>query len=153
LLSDIDINRGATTPTYNSDGLDLALSTITIVSGTGTDITSIGLTLTGGSGSIGMTVGDTASFEVSPLSNSSSTIIIGQSTTTFPAFSALILAQKLSDGEMCEIDAYNVVGTGLPISFEELAFSQPELKMTLLYDSVQNAVCKIRTIVPTSGAT
>jgi hypothetical protein len=147
LVSDIDIGRG-TDAVYDDDTLRLTLSTVTIVAATGTDIDSLGLTITGAAGPISMTVGDTASFEVLPPSTKSSSIVVGKSTDTFPAFGALLLAQKRSTGEMFEIDAHNCVGGGLPINLEENAFSQPELKMTCLYDATLDRVFTIRHILP-----
>jgi hypothetical protein len=149
LLSDIDITRG-TDVSYTDDnlGLTLAGGTVTITSATGTDLDDLGITLNGGSGTIGMTVGDTATFEVLPPSTKSSSIVVGQSTDTFPAFGALLLSQKRATGEMFEIDAHNCVGGGLPINMEENAFSQPELKMACLYDSTLNRVFSIRHIMP-----
>jgi hypothetical protein len=148
LMSDIDITRGATPGVYVDDTLQLTLATVTIATGVGTDIDSLGLTLTGGSGSIAMTAGDTATFEVLPPSTKSSSIVVGKSTDTFPNFGALMLAQKRATGEMFEIDAHNCIGGGLPISLEEQAFSQPELKMTCLYDSTLDRVFTIRHIQP-----
>lgn len=147
LLSDIDIARG-TAAVYTDDNLGLTLSTITITTGGNTDIASLGLRFVGGSGTIGMTVGDTATFEVLPPSTSSTSIVVGKSTDTFPAFGALLLSQKRATGEMFEIDAHNCTGGGLPINFEETAFSQPELKMTCLYDSALDRVFTIRHILP-----
>lgn len=147
LLSDIDISRG-TLGVYVDDTLQLTLATVTISTGAGTDIDSLGLTLMGGSGSIAMTAGDTATFEVLPPSTKSSSIVVGKSTDTFPNFGALMLAQKRATGEMFEIDAHNCIGGGLPISLEEQAFSQPELKMTCLYDSTLDRVFTIRHIQP-----
>ena len=147
LLSDIDISRG-TAATYVDDTLKLTEATLTITTGAATEIVDLGLTLTGGSGTIGMTVGDTATFEVLPPSTASTSVVVGKSTDTFPAFGALLLSQKRATGEMFEIDAHNCVGGGLPISFEELAFSQPELKMSCLYDSSLNRVFTLRHIKP-----
>jgi len=147
LLSDIDITRG-TDVVYADDTLKLTLSTVTITSGAGTDIDELGLTFTGGSGTIALVTGDTATFEVKPPSTKSTEVIVGKSTDTFPAFGALLLSQKRSTGEMFEIDAHNCVGGGLPINFEENDFSQPELKMTCLYDSSLNKVFTIRHLVP-----
>ena len=147
LLSDIDIARG-TDAVYTDDTLQLTLSTITIATGADADIASLGLKFTGGSGTIGMTIGDTATFDVLPPSSKSSSIVVGKSTDTFPAFGALLLSQKRSTGEMFEIDAHNCVGGGLPINMEENAFSQPELKMTCLYDSALDRVFTIRHIIP-----
>lgn len=147
LLSDIDISRG-TDVVFTDDTLLVTLTISTITSGGTIAMDNLGLELTGGSGTIGMTVGDTATFEVLPPSTKSSSIIVGQSTDTFPAFGALLLAQKRATDEMFEIDAHNCVGGGLPINLEENAFSQPELKMTCLYDAALNRVFTIRHIQP-----
>lgn len=147
LLSDIDSTRG-TDVTYLDDTLRLDLATVTIVAVTGTDIDSLGLTLTGGAGPIAMTVGDTASFEVLPPSTNSSQIVVGGSTDMFPNFGALMLSQKRATGEMFEITAHNAIGGGLPLSMEEQAFSQPELKMSCLYDATLDRVLTIRHITP-----
>ncbi len=149
LLSDIDGGRGTAVPfTDDTLALTLAVGTLTITSATGTDLVDLGLTVTGGAGTIAMVVGDTATFEVKPPSTSSSLIVVGKSTDSLPAFGALLLAQKRATGEMFEIDAHNCVGGGLPISLEEMAFSQPELKMTCLYDSTLDRVFTMRHILP-----
>lgn len=147
MLSDIDIKRG-TDGVYTDDTLLITLTIATITTGGTIAMDAFGLELTGGSSAISMTVDDTASFEVLPPSTKSSNIVVGASTDTFPAFAALLLAQKRSTGEMFEIDAHNCVGGGLPINLEENAFSQPELKMTCLYDSSLDRVFTIRTIFP-----
>lgn len=144
--SDIDFQRG-TDESYDSDLLAVATATIPGSSAT-VDVDSFGLTFTGGSGTVAMTDGDTATFEVKPPSASSSDIIVGASTTSLPNFGALFYAQKRATGEMFEIDAPNVVGAGFPISLEENAFSQPEVKMTCLYDATLDRVFAIRTIIP-----
>jgi hypothetical protein len=95
-----------------------------------------------------MTVGDTATFSSRPENSVSSDIIIGKSSTIFPAFGAIFVAQKRSDGEMFEVEAFNVIGSGFPLNLDEYAFSQTELKMECLYDSVQDAVFAIRHVVP-----
>ncbi len=146
-LSDIDSTRG-TDIVFTDDTLLVTLTIATITSAGTIAMDDVGLELTGGSGTIGMTVGDTASFEVLPPSVKSSAIVVGKSTDTFPAFGALLLSQKRATGEMFEIDAHNCVGGGLPINMEENAFSQPELKMTCLYDSSLDRVFTIRHILP-----
>ena len=148
LMSDIDSNRG-TAASYADDSLKLTLATVTIVTVTGTDIDSLGMTITGGSSATAFTIGDTAYFQVSPPSSKSTDIIVGASGATMPDFENIMYAQKRATGEMFEIIAHNCVGTGLPISLEEMAFSQAELKMTCLYDSGLNRVFTIRDIQPT----
>lgn len=147
LLSDIDITRGTDTA-YTDDTLILDDSVGAITTGGTTAVADLGFEFVGGSGTIGMTTGDTATFSVLPPSTKSSSIVVGKSTDTMPAFGALLLAQKRSTGEMFELDAHNCVGGGLPINLEENAFSQPELKMTCLYDASLDRVFTIRHILP-----
>lgn len=146
LLSDIDIARG-TLGAYVNDSLEVS-GPHTVVSAANTDVAAYGLRFGGGSGTIALVIGDTATFEVKPPSASSSLIKVGSSTTSLPNFGALMLGQKRATGEMFEIDALNCVGGGLPMNLEEQAFSQPELKMTCLYDATEDAVFKIRHILP-----
>lgn len=146
-LVDIDFARG-TDAVYQDDTLKLLAADVTITTGGNTDVAALGIRLVGGSGTIGMTVGDTAGFDVKPPSVSSTEIVVGASTTTFPSFGAVLLAQKRATGELFEIDALNCVASGLPIALEEQAFSQPEIKVTCLYDATKDAVFKIRHILP-----
>ncbi len=146
-MSDIDGARG-TDVEYADDTLLLTLATVTISSGVDTDIPSLGIKFVGGSGTIALVTGDTAYFTVKPPSTSSTEIVVGASTDTIPDFEAIMYAQKRATGEMFEITAHNCVGGGLPIGFEENAFSQADLKMTCLYDSSLNRVFTIRHIQP-----
>jgi hypothetical protein len=146
LLSDIDITRG-TDGVYTDD--TLVVATVSgVATGANSDVADLGLRFTGGASATAFVTGDTATFEVLPPSTKSSAIVVGKSTDTFPAFGALLLAQKRATGEMFEIDAHYCVGGGLPINLEENAFSQPELKMTCLYDSTLDRVFSIRHILP-----
>lgn len=146
LLSDIDITRG-TAAAYTDDTLVL-VETISIATTVATNLTDVGLVLTGGATTTAFVTGDTAYFSVLPLSSQTTQIVVGQSTDTFPAFGALLLAQKRATGEMFEVDAHYCVGGGLPMDFTENAFSQPQLEMACLYDSTLNRVFTIRHIIP-----
>lgn len=145
--SDEDFPRG-TALVYQNDALKITASALTIVASTDVDIPNTGLKLTGGSGTIGMTTGDTAYFSSRPENSFSSDIIIGAASTALPAFGAVMVAQKRSSGEMFEVEAFNVIGSGFPLNMDEFAFSNTELKMECLYDSVQDAVFKIRHVIP-----
>lgn len=142
LLSDIDIQRG-TDATYVDDSLEVASVTLGNTSDVQT-VASLGVQFTGGSGTVALVTGDTATFEVIPPTEKSSEIIVGKSTASMPAFGALLLAQKRATDEIFEIDAHNCVGTGLPLSLEENAWAQPEIKMSCLYDSALDRVFTIR---------
>lgn len=149
LMSDVDLDRG-TDGTYQDDLLKITATALTIATTTDVTIPNTGLKLTGGSGTIALVSGDTAYASSRPINTSSSDIVVGANPTTLPAFGAVMLAQRRADGSMFEIEAYNCIGSGLPIPLDEFAFSTTELKVTLLYDSVQNKVFDLRTVNPTT---
>lgn len=139
-LSDIDFSRGSNA-SYQTDTLKVNASPLTIVSATATLIAEFGLTLTGGSGTIGMTTGDTATFEVRPINVKSSTVVIGNSTDSiFPEFGCLALAQRRSNGQMVEFDIYRCKSLGMPIKLEANAWSEAEVKVTSFFDDAKNGI-------------
>lgn len=140
--TNIDHARG-TAADYSTDGLKVAAAQ-TVTSGGNTDIASLGLRITGGSGTIGMTTGDTATFEVIPPTSKSMSVTIGANSDVFPEFGAILMAKKSGSLEVFEIDALRCKGVGLPLGFDENAFSEAEVKVKCFYDSAQNAVFKIR---------
>lgn len=146
--SDADLGRGAN-GTYQNDLLKITASALTVVAATPTAIPNFGLSVNGGSGTIGMTTGDTATFEVRPVNSKSMTVTIGGvSDQLFPEFGAIIMGQKRGNQEMVELDALRVKGVGLPINFEYNAWSEAEVKAKLLYDSTQDGVFKVRHVTP-----
>lgn len=147
--SDVDFARG-NDASYQSDLLKITASPLAITTGGSIDIPNIGLTLTGGSGTIALVAGDTATFSSRPINSGSSDIIVGNAVTALPAFGSIMLAQKRATAEMFEIEAFNCIGSGMPIPMDEFAFSITELKVTCLYDSAADAVYKIRTVIPSS---
>lgn len=149
-LSDIDFARG-TDATFVNDTLKITSSALTITSGSNTDVAAFGLRFTGGSGTIGMTAGDTATFEVLPPSDSSADVKVGGSADTYPEFSLLLVAQKQGSGHMTEIEVFRAKGIGAPIGFTEKAFSEAEIKVEAFYDSVQDGVFRMRDLYPTTA--
>jgi len=143
-MSDADFTRG-TDVTYTTDLLKVAASQ-TITSGGDTDIADLGLRLEGGSGTIGMTTGDTATFEVKPPSSRSMEVVVGASGQSFPEFGCIAMAQKRGSGELFELDVYRCKGAGLPIGLKENAYSEAEVSARALYDSDRNGVYKARYI-------
>lgn len=145
-LSDVDFARG-NNATFQNDALKINATPYTITSSGATLIAELGLTLTGGSGTIGMTVGDTATFEVRPINTKSMSVIVGASEdSSFPEFGCVIITQKRGNGEMFEIDAYRCKGVGVPLGAEMNAWSEAEVKANVFYDQALNAVMKIRHI-------
>lgn len=145
-LTDIDFNRGVAKD-YVDDTLKITPSALTITAETGVEVPGFGIELLGGSGTIGMTEGDTAIFEVFPAYSKKMQAIVGGSADVMPEFGALMVAQKASTGQMFDIDAYRCKGSGLPIGLAEKAFAEPEVNARALYDSEKNAVAKITAVI------
>lgn len=145
--SDADIARG-TDGTMQGDTLKVTATPLTVTSAGTTDVPNFGLTITGGSGTIGMTVGDTATFEVKPPSTKSMAVRIGARSDTFPEFGAILMAQKRGNQELFEIDAFRVKASGMPLPFEANAWAEADIKGKVLYDSDQDAIMAIRHITP-----
>lgn len=146
ISTDVDFNRG-TDESYDSDLL-LVASVSGVATGANSDVASLGLRFTGGASVTAFVTGDTAVFEVLPLSTKSMYVVIGGASDTFPEFGAMLYSKQRSNGEMFEIDVYRLKATGLPIGMDMGAFSQAELKAEAFYDSTQNGVAKIRHITP-----
>lgn len=143
--SDADISRG-NAGAYQNDALKVTATPLTVPSGTTVDVPNFGLQLTGGSGTIGMTTGDTATFEVRPINTGSMTVIVGGASDSFPEFGCILMAQKRGNQEMTEIDLFRCKGAGLPIGFDAKAFSEADVKVKIFYDSAKNGVFEIRTV-------
>ena len=71
-------------------------------------------------------------------------IVIGSDSTLFPEHRQICLGQKRADGSTFEVEMYRVVGSGMPISFEEQSFAVPELAMKLSRDETEDRVATIR---------
>jgi len=149
-LSDIDFLRG-TDGSYSTDGLKIAAAQ-TISSGADTNISTYGFKLTGGSGTIGLTTGDTATFEVRPIATASIGASIGVAGDVNPEFGAVVMAQKRATGEMFEMDLVRCLGSGMAIPLEEFKWSETELKIMGFYDSSLDKVMTIRQVNPSSVA-
>ena len=146
-LTDVDFNRG-TDKNFENDALKITASPLTIVTATGVEVPGYGLELTGGSGTIALVAGSTATFEVLPPFSKQMSVVIGGTADTFPEFGCLMVAQQRSNGEMFEIDAYRCKGSGLPLGLTEKEFGQPEITAQAFYDSAKNGVAKIRWVQP-----
>lgn len=144
--TDIDFAHG-TDESFDNDAL-LVAGPLTITSAGNTDAASLGLRFTGGAGTIGMTVGDVAKFEVLPPTTKSMEVVVGSTSDVFPEFGALLYAKKRGNLEMLEIDVFRCKGVGLPIGLEENAFSEAEIKCEAFYDATQNGIMKIRHVSP-----
>jgi hypothetical protein len=145
--SDIDFSRG-TAGAYVSDDLDVAAEIV--IPGTGGTVTlaDYGLEFTGGSGTVSLTDGDTALFEVRPPNSKSMDVTIGGASDSFPSFGAIVVAQKRGGGtgagELFEIDLFRLKAIGLPIGFASNEWSTAEVTAQAYYDSAKNGIFSMR---------
>jgi len=144
-LTDIDFSNG-TDISYKTDDLEITASALTISTGAAVSVPNTGIELTGGSGTIDMTTGDTATFSVAPAHGGISTIVIGKSGANFTQHGQMALAAKQASGDILEINMHKVVGAGVPISLEETTFSSFELTSKLLFDNCLNRIITARKI-------
>lgn len=145
--TDADFNRG--TPAIYQDDTLLAAAEITLAdTSSAIVVPSLGLTVTGGSGTLAMNIGDAVRFEVMPISVKSSTVVVGGSTDIFPEFGAIIMAQHRGSDEMFEIDAFRCKAAGMPIGFDMFAWQKIDLKAIMLYDTAKNGVFEMRYVAP-----
>jgi len=143
--TDIDLNRG-TDVSVDDDANSVTAAALTITSGGDTDVTALGIKITGGSGTIAFVAGDTATFEVRPVNARAMTVNIGGAADVRPEFGAILMAQKRGSDALFEVDAYKCKADGMPIGFESFAWAKPEVKAKLLYDSAKDAVFGVRAV-------
>ena len=146
--TNIDFARG-TDEDYDNDLLLTQVSGA-ITTGGNTDLATLPLRIVGGAGTIAFVAGDTATFEVLPPTNKSMSVAIGANSDTFPEFGCMIYSKKRGDLSMVELDAHKCKGVGLPLGFEENAFSNAEIKVECFYDSALNRVFSMRNVFPSS---
>lgn len=146
-MSNVDFARG-TDKEFEDDALKITASPLTITTSSAVEIPGFGLELTGGSGTIGMTEGDTATFEVRPINDKSMEVKIGGTADVFPNFGAIVVAQKRGNEELTELDIFKLKAVGLPFNLEENTFSEAEITAQAFYDSSQGGVFKMRHVSP-----
>jgi len=142
--TDIDFARG-TDATYQNDLLKITATALTITASTAVEIPGTGLELTGGSGTIGMTAGDTAYFSSKPINSASVDVVIGGGSDSFPEFGAIVLAKQRGNGQMAEFDLYRCKAVGLPIGLEENTWSEASVTAQAFFDSTRDGVFSMRT--------
>ena len=116
--STVDLKKG-TEVVPTDDTLIIATAQTITTAGVETDIADTGITLIGGSGTIAMTVGDSAYFEVYPPHAGVEKTTVGQSAATFKRVSLIIAAQKRTTGELGYIYCPNALCLGWPLEMKE----------------------------------
>lgn len=145
--SDVDFGRG-TSKLYQGDDLSILAAAVSITTGGNTLIPGFGIKLVGGAGTIGMTAGDTATFEVRPPNEKSTSIVLAPQGAVMPEFGVIAVAQRKGSGEMYEIDIPRVKGAGIPIKFDEQKFAEWDVSCAVLRDPNRQGLATARRIRP-----
>jgi len=147
--TDVDFGRGTAT-SFQNDLLKITATPLTLVQSAAVAIPGHGISLTGGSGTIAMTVGDSATFKVRPINSESEEVVVGANTEVFNDFGLILTAQRPGDNYMTKLDMYKVRGAGLPIGMTEGAFAEPSVTLSLQYDVTRNGVYYLERVKATS---
>lgn len=138
-MSDVDFLRG-TDLAFVNDSLKITSSALTITASTAVTIPSCGLELTGGSGTIGMTTGDTAWFDARGQNEGSTTVTVGAANEIVPTIGLFCAAQQKGNNEIFMLDIMRAKVGGFPFSFNEKAWMESEVPIQAFYDTTRNGV-------------
>jgi hypothetical protein len=112
-------------------------SDVTVTSGGTVDVTALGIQITGGSGTIGFTLSDTAKIDVRGVNNGNSVIQIDGSGEP-KEFGMMIMMPKKSDGALYYYDIFRIKAQGLPFTATSKEWSEWELSASVLVDTENN---------------
>jgi hypothetical protein len=140
-LSNANFSRGETGE-YLDDDLKIA-EDLVVTSASTTDITDYGIKITGGSGTIDMTLGDTLRFAVRRNGKTGFSMVVGRSGSSFEKKGLLLTGQVAGDDSLTYIDIYKAQIAGMPVSFAEGAYSEWSITITLEYSSTKDGVYTI----------
>lgn len=138
-MTDVDFLRG-TDLVYVNDLLKITSSALTIATGADVNIPNTGLKLTGGAGTIAMTVGHTAWFDARSVNTGSRNVTVGKSGETVPDIGIMCAAQKKGNSEIFFLDIFRVSASGFPYNFTEKAWMESEVSFQAFYDATRNGV-------------
>lgn len=145
----VDLKKG-TDLALQSDDMKINAAALTITTGAATAIPSLGVELTGGSGIIGMTVGDTAYFEIYPPHSGVETITLGATGAEFKRVALVLTAQKQTTGEIGYIHCPNALALGLPFGFTEKGWASGSVNIRVFVHETFNYAMKFTNIKGTS---
>ena len=130
---------------FLSDDLKIASAILVPDAGGTVSIPGTGLEITGGSGTVALSVGDTAAVETKAINSSSYDVTVGATADSVPDFGAIVVSAK-DGGALTELDLYRCRAGGLPISLNENAYSEASVTAECYYDSVRDGVFSMRRV-------
>ena len=149
-MSDVDFNTG-TDLEFEDDNLKITASPLTITAATAVEIPGTGVELTGGSGSIALTVGETAYLYTRKVNGGSEIMTLGSALQEFPEFGVMFTSQKKANGDTFQGQFFRCKGIGLPLGLNEAVWLETDITIKALFDSAQGKVGELRRVYgPTS---
>lgn len=130
---------------FVNDALKITASPLTITAATGVDIPGANVTLTGGSGTIGMTTGDIAQFSIKPINTYNFEYKGGAPGTVKPEFKMTAFLEKLNTSYRC-IEYPRVKANGVSFNAKKKDWSSFESEFMVLFDSAVNYAFKFTAI-------
>lgn len=139
-MTDVDFARG-TDLSFVDDTLKITATPLT-VAGTGGTVTipSLGIEITGGSGTVALTDGDTAWFDARSINTGSTVATVGATNSTYVDVGLVCAAQRKGNGEVFLLDIVRAKATGVPLPFAEKAWMEHEINFSSFYDQTRDAV-------------
>ena len=147
--STVDQKKGTTLP-IQDDALKITAEALTIATGAAVEIPDTGVELTGGSGTIGMTVGDTAYFEIWPPHAGVEVITLGAEASAFKRVALTLTAEKRTTGQIAYIECPNALCLGLPLGGPEKAWASGSVNISVFVHNTFDYAIKFTTIDGTS---
>jgi hypothetical protein len=138
-LNSVDFARGNNL-VYIDDENKITAAPLTITTSATTEIPNTGIELTGGSGAIGMTIGDTLTFHSRPLTSGSLVGTYGSPEDIFPEFGAIITGEQRGNGQMTRLDIKRLKVIGMPLNYAAKEFGDAELAAESYRDETLNQV-------------
>lgn len=145
-MSDVDFSKG-TDLEYVDDLLKITATPLTIADTSAVvAIPNTGVELTSGSGTVAMTVDDTAYVYTRKVNSGSSIIDVGSALQEFPEFGVVYTTARKSNGDVFEGQFFRCKGIGLPLSHGESAWLETDVTIKALFDSAKQKVGTFRQI-------
>ena len=134
--TDVDGGAGTALPLLDDTNLVTASPFLTIsTAGTKTELAALGIEFAGGSGTIGMTVGATAYFDVIPV-NAGGSVRIHSGSAPVPVACGLVLTgQKLSNGGVDMSYFPNITVDSVPQGYGEKKHTEGDIKVSVNLDA------------------
>lgn len=144
ITTDYDFIAGS--QTYLLDNTMKIVSAHAMATGVGVDISNFGLTITGGASATALTIGDTCTFEVTPIYHELETITAGQSGLILPYMSCVISAARKGTGDLWRVYAPKVLLAGFDTALKEFAYATATAKLYFLYSYADDFVWKAKKV-------